>query len=197
MERRFTSFLLPVLIATMIYLLFFAGNGSDPQRPAGVSDPAASDPAVVAAVQAQTQNKFDPDIATVTHTFGERDGRGYRVSWSRYGAGVRAITLNDHYVDPQAEAKAEKSLSDYYPIVPYYSARAVRDWGYGLVLEGRGTTRFPKAIDDGSKHQLWELAPKKDTDDLKKACKSQQAAELLDIPWYKDPLGTMHQTPTP
>ena len=165
MERRFTSFLLPVLIATMVYLLFFAGDGNDLQRPAGVTDPAASDPAVVAAVQAQTQNEFDPGVATVTHTFGEPDGKGYRVSWSRYGAGVRAVTLLDDYVDPQAEGKEQKAPSDYYPIVPYYSGRAVRDWGYGLVLEGRGTTRFPKAIDDGPKYQLWELAPKQDTDD--------------------------------
>ena len=165
MERRFTSFLLPILIATMVYLLFFTDNGAGGSKPAGVVDPAASDPAVIAAVQAQTQNKFDPDIATVTHTFGEADGKGYRVSWSRYGAGVRAITLNDHYVDPQAQTRADKAPSDYYPIVPYYTDRAVRDWGYGLVLEGRGATRFPKAIDDGPKYQLWELAPKQDTDD--------------------------------
>lgn len=165
MERKFTSFLLPILIATMAYLLFFAGNDKDDQKPMGFVDPSANEPGVQAAIQAQQQHAFDPTVKTVTHTFGELDGRGYRVSWSRYGAGIRAITLNDHYVDSAARDKPDKTASDYYPIVPYYSNREVRDWRYGLVLEGRGPTRFPKAIDDGPKHQVWEVADKKDGDD--------------------------------
>ncbi|MEE2887029.1 MAG: hypothetical protein VX951_06320, partial [Planctomycetota bacterium] len=128
MERRFTSFLLPILIATMVYLLFFAGNDATDNKPMGVIDPSSNDPAVQAAVQAQQQHQFDPAVKTVTHTFGEPGGKGYRVSWSRYGAGIQANTLNDHYVDSAARDTADKTASDYYPIVPYYSDREVRDW---------------------------------------------------------------------
>jgi YidC/Oxa1 family membrane protein insertase len=158
MERRFTSLLLPVLIATMLYLLFFADTGADNKKPLGVVDPLLNEPAVQAVIKAQEQHEFDAKVPSVTHTFGEKDGKGYQITWSRYGAGVQAIALNDDYVDSAARAKTEKSASDYYPLVPYYSDRPVRDWGYGLVLEGRGADRFPKAIDDGGKYQLWELA---------------------------------------
>lgn len=165
MERKFTSFLLPILIVTMAYLLFFTGDGKDDNKPSGVVDPFAGDQAVQAAVQGQKAHKFDASVEPVTHLFGELDGYGYQVEWSLYGAGIRAIALNDEYVDSAAKLKAEKDATDYYPIVPYYGTRLQRDWNYGLVLEGRGKTRFPKAIDDGTKNQLWKQLPKRKNGD--------------------------------
>ena len=159
MERRFTGLVFPILIAVLVWMLFF--NKKDPQQPKVVLDPAASDPVVQKAIEAQPQHEFQP-VDYVKHKFGELDDKGYQVVWSRYGAGVRSITLNDHYVSPDAAKKPELELADYYPIVPDYGP-GPRDWKYGLVLEGRGMTRFAKAIDDGPNLQLWDAEEKDDT----------------------------------
>ena len=154
MERRFTGILIPVLIAVLVWLFFFRPGPQDTSAP-GPEASLRNDPEVQAAIAAQPAHPFVPQGTVVEHMFGERDGAGYSVQWSRYGAGIRYVTLNDEYESPQARKKIEHVESDYYPIVPAYGG--TRTWGYGLVLEGAGPSRFAKAIDDGSKNQLWEV----------------------------------------
>ena len=159
MERRFTGLLIPILIATLVYLLFFSKGPEADKAKAAKADPALSDPAVVSAIAQQPQQKYQ-DVEPVIRTFGDPEGRGFRVVFSRYGAGVRGITLNDHYTEVRTKRKGE-GPETHYPVVPAY--RSYRH--YGLVLEGRGTTRFKKAIDDGAKFQLWDLVPAEADDD--------------------------------
>ena len=148
MESRFTAFLIPVLIATLVYLLFFVeGDDKKSAGPAPSQDVMASDPEVQTQEGAQKQNPYE-ELDPVRHTFGALGDEGFTVTWSKYGAAVRSIVLNDHYVSPTAAKKPQKKIYDYYPIVPYFADHSARGSTFGLVLEGRGKNRFAKAIDD-------------------------------------------------
>ena len=168
MERKFTGFLIPILIATLVYLLFFT-NGADDEKKASVpiADPSLQQPDVQAAIKAQETHEFDSNVEPIRHTFGtlplNGEPEGFQVYFSRYGAGIIAVLMNDHFATPAAaklarENPADLEDRDYYAIVPAYPdvQPGKRSWDYGLVLEGRGKARFSKAIDDGDKHQLWE-----------------------------------------
>ena len=156
MERRLTGLLIPVLIAVLVWLFFFGPGRTDtaPTNPSPESS-LLNDPDVQQAIAAQQAHQFVPDGTVVEHLFGQLGGVGYQVTWSRYGAGIRSVLINDEYDSPQSRKKTEHVSADYYPIVPDYGGP--RTWGYGLVLEGAGRTRFAKAIDDGVKNQLWEV----------------------------------------
>ncbi len=171
MERKFTGFLIPILIVTMLYLLFVQPDDrekDEAQAPTTVADPDLQDPAVQDQIRKQPPHELDDSIKIVKFTFGavptaDSPGHGFQVTFSRYGAGIRYVLLNDHFDTPKASRRAKTAPEtledqDFYAIVPAYPKVGNRRvWGYGLVLEGRGKTRFAKAIDDGPKHQLWEV----------------------------------------
>ena len=52
---------------------------------------------------------FDEDVKPVEYTFGTPGQKGFQVTWSRYGAAVKLIALNDHYVSPEARQRATTS----------------------------------------------------------------------------------------
>lgn len=161
MERRFTGILLPILIGTLVYLLFFSDSGSQQQQQnqqtLRQADTSAQDPEVRKQIEAQPSHEFQAEGTVVRHVFGEQDGRGFTVQFSRYGAALQYVALNDHYMSAEQKRAQTHLDDDHYPLVPYYTGRRVRDWPYGLVLEGRGKHRFAKAIDAGPKNQLWEM----------------------------------------
>src|SRR5690606_4052994 len=105
MERRFTGLLVPILIVTLLYFLFLGPGAKKEPGPDAFADKALSDPAVQAQIDAQPAHPAQT-VAPVVRQFGDRGGPGFRVTFSRYGAGIRAITLNDEYVSTEARDAA-------------------------------------------------------------------------------------------
>ncbi|MCA8954497.1 MAG: membrane protein insertase YidC [Planctomycetes bacterium] len=167
MEKRFTGILLPILIGLAVWLLVFEGGGKkgNANAPTGAQQRVADrDPGVQAQIAKQPQHQFQ-DVPEVVHTFGELGQDGFRVAWSRYGAGVRNITMNDHFVATREKGVPVTDWKECYPLVPYYPGATTREF-YGLVLEGAGAHRFAKAIDAGPKNQLWDLVKQPSPGDL-------------------------------
>ena len=78
MERKFTGFLVPILIGTLVYLLFFSDGPSDKSQPqTQMDDLSLQDPAVREAIRAQPQHDFDPDVEQIVHRFGRRNEDGF------------------------------------------------------------------------------------------------------------------------
>jgi YidC/Oxa1 family membrane protein insertase len=94
----------------------------------------------------------------VDHTFGTLDHDGFQARWSRRGAGIRHILLNNEYTSSSAEKKEQKEKSDYYSIVGEYRPEGF----YGLVLQDRAKAqhkRFKRDIEA----DVWEVEKQADS----------------------------------
>ena len=88
MERRFTGFLIPILIVTMLWLVFFPTDGKDDKAkaPAAVQDALLQDPEVQEQIKKQPPHELDENMDPVNVIFGARLGDACRpASVDRWG----------------------------------------------------------------------------------------------------------------
>ncbi len=144
--------MLPLSIGLLVMFYFF--KGEDPVQDQLLDARPATESAAGGQDDPRPEGQDQGgEVKDVWHTFGTPGVDGYQVLMSRYGAGVRAIVMNDHYVDLQAFRKADRTREDYYTLVGEYENRG----HYGLILQqGRRGKKMKKFI-DGSHNQLWQV----------------------------------------
>ena len=161
MERRFTAFLLPLVLALAVMTFMMPGNKTQP-GPQGQAP--ASRPATQGADSQRAPARTRPDEEyRFTKGFGTTGTKGAMwVAFDRRGAAIRRVWLRDHFhaIDGKLKSSEERSGDDDYRIVD------VSEPGmFGFVLEpefGRHNAFRDVPIDGTAnprtgEEQVWEV----------------------------------------
>ncbi|MHC5066432.1 MAG: hypothetical protein ACYTG5_20955, partial [Planctomycetota bacterium] len=129
MERRFTAFLIPALVAVLAIMIF----GPEPEEQGQPASPGLSEPAPDSTRDASNRGlagaPAQPAVETgsnrqeraeqqgptaFTRDFGVPGESGFRIRFDRRGAAIRQVTLLDHFDDP---GNGDEERTDFYSLV--------------------------------------------------------------------------------
>jgi YidC/Oxa1 family membrane protein insertase len=160
MERRLTTFLLPLLVVVFAFMMMNRTNTDSPAPGQGSS--ATTQPAQTSrSSRASSAPERPIDEYRVWKAFGTKDQPGsFWISFDKRGAAIRQVCLLDHYVDVAAKKRETKTPDDYYML----AQPPAGDGYWGLVLEPQGSAKetFHAVPIDGDRNaegesQVWEM----------------------------------------